>query len=388
MEMEVEMESSLETSGAMDQDGATADTSTLDKTSAYATVRTRSEYEKLVKNSIDSVKIKEELLDYEDDDPCYYNHHGEVFYEGSHPRACAAAATSNNNTFIAPSMAAISESPTNFDTDKTIGAPQGSRAYTAVRAARRAASCLRYLNSAPVEHERVGNGTFMHSGDERHIRTGIGSDLGTRINWTCSFGRPAGSCHTCLGGRHEALKSAEGGPVAILAADQSFPACLPASEGECLRVVRVEDGSLREVVLALVDCIGKHELSTGTIVLLGSVTHLATVGSAQYALDWVRSRFWLKDRLGDKVTIIPAPVVPTSGIEGISVVRSLIEVLEWFMALDSTEALLAKQYFQHFLTTHLGSTEHGVELNERQCLRLPVSLDSRVFFYHGERGLG
>jgi len=155
-----------------------------------------------------------------------------------------------------------------------------------------------------------------------------------------------------------------------------------------LRVVRVEDGSLREVVLALVDCIGKHELSTGTIVLLGSVTHLATVGSAQYALDWVRSRFWLKDRLGDKVTIIPAPVVPTSGIEGISVVRSLIEVLEWFMALDSTEALLAKQYFQHFLTTHLGSTEHGVELNERQCLRLPVSLDSRGFFTTVSEGWG
>jgi len=176
--------------------------------------------------------------------------------------------------------------------------------------------------------------------------------------------------------------------VAILAADQSFPACLPAYDGECLRVVRVEDGSLREVVLALVDCIGKGELSTGTVILLGSITHMATVGTAQYALDWVRSRFWLKDRLGDRVTIIPAPVVPLGGIEGTSVIRTLMEVSEWFTVVDSTEALLAKHYTRQFINAHLGSTEHGVELNERQCLRLPVSFDSRGFLTMVSEGWG
>ena len=210
MDVESSLATSMETSGGSERNHTPDGTSscTSPRASSLAMVRTRSEYEKLVKNSIDSIKVKEELLDYEDDDPRYYDYHSDVFCDGAHTVASASAAATASNSFSNVSSSAPSiEAPTN----SIESAPLGSRAYLAVRAARRAASSLRQLNSAPVAQEKTGSGSFMHLGDERHIRTGIGSDLGTRINWTSSFGRPAGICHTCLGGRHEALRAGGGG---------------------------------------------------------------------------------------------------------------------------------------------------------------------------------
>ena len=81
----------------------------------------------------------------------------------------------------------------------------------------------------------------------------------------------------------------------LVAADQSFPACVPSPDaGECLQVVRVEDGSLQEVIHALADAVRSGTLVKSTVIALGSISHLAEVGSAQYITDWVRSRHWLK----------------------------------------------------------------------------------------------
>ena len=63
-----------------------------------------------------------------------------------------------------------------------------------------------------------------------------------------SFDVPSASCTTCLTDEHEAWQRREGGPIAFVLTDQHFPANAPASgEGECLRVVRIEDGSLWEL---------------------------------------------------------------------------------------------------------------------------------------------
>ena len=60
-----------------------------------------------------------------------------------------------------------------------------------------------------------------------------------------------------------------GKQIVIVAADQSFPACVPSTDSrECIRVVRVEDGSLQEVIHALADAIGQSKLGTGTIIAL------------------------------------------------------------------------------------------------------------------------
>ena len=341
-------------------------------TPALNTVRTRSDLSKLMAIKQGTVEIKDELLDYTDDDEKYDNYQDEVVIldDSLLDEDENSDTVDSNDRPIVPRIADTVQS--------SIKTKVLNRAYIAVQAARRAASSARPLNPTPTSTARISMGTLYPARDDRSTRTSITSNLGQRLNWSSSFGRPDGLCGTCVGGRHAAFKAVGGGPVALVATDQCFPACLPAAGGECLRIVRVEGGALREIVLALADCIGGNALVKGTVILIGSVSHLADVGTAQYALDWVRSRQWLLERYGtDNVVVLPVAPVPIDGIEGASVIRSQLEITHWFASMDSTEALLGKKSMQHFANLHLGKKAQGVDMNERQCLRLPVSLDSR-----------
>jgi len=62
---------------------------------------------------------------------------------------------------------------------------------------------------------------------------------------SCSFNPRLAMCYTCFREPHKAFQGREGEPVALVLSDQSFPANVPAvDDGECIRVMRVEDGSL------------------------------------------------------------------------------------------------------------------------------------------------
>jgi hypothetical protein len=58
---------------------------------------------------------------------------------------------------------------------------------------------------------------------------------------------------TCLNGPHDAWQGRDGQPVVVVAGDHHFPANIPArEEGECIKILRVENGSLAEITGELV----------------------------------------------------------------------------------------------------------------------------------------
>ena len=166
--------------------------------------------------------------------------------------------------------------------------------------------------------------------------------------------------------------------MAIIAADQCVPACLPAMDGECIRIIRTEDGSLADTMYALADTVGSSRLVQGTVILLGSVSHLAKVGTAQYLTDWVRSRWWLRNCLGVDILILPLSPIPVSGIQGSSLIRSLLEAATWFTTLSDTESALMKVTHQHFIASNLAKIEERKWADSRQILRVPAGLDTKA----------
>ena len=155
-------------------------------------------------------------------------------------------------------------------------------AHTTVKAARRAASSRRQLNPFPTVVERASFSTsFTSGGDERILRCHISHNLKERTSTSHSFDTRKKNCTSCVSGAHAALAGGSGQPIVCVAADQSFPACVPATDtNECIRVVRVEDGSLQEVIHALADAVGTSKIGIGTVIALGSISHLAEVGTA------------------------------------------------------------------------------------------------------------
>ena len=74
-------------------------------------------------------------------------------------------------------------------------------------------------------------------------------------------------------------------------ADQSFPACFPTGgEGECLKILRLEDGTLSDLTSIFLDTVKHFIVPAGSVVLLHSSSHLAWAGPAAYCEDFVRAR--------------------------------------------------------------------------------------------------
>ena len=131
-------------------------------------------------------------------------------------------------------------------------------------------------------------------------------------------------------------------------------ACTPSKDnGECMRTVRVEDGSLQDIMYALADTVGNAKLAEGTVILLGSVSYLGEVGTAQYLTDWCKSRWWLKNRFGEGCHILPLMPVPSQDIKGTGLVRSLLETLTWFESQHATETILLRDMLRNYILVHI-----------------------------------
>jgi hypothetical protein len=112
--------------------------------------------------------------------------------------------------------------------------------------------------------------------------------------------------------------------------------------------------------------------------MLGSVSHMAQVGTEHYITDWVRSRWWIRDRLGENIIVLPLAPIFVDGLYGKSVIRSMVEVISWFIALSATEAVLMKSTLQSILDTQFRCTEGQGWQADRQCFRLPAGLDTKA----------
>ena len=170
----------------------------------------------------------------------------------------------------------------------------------------------------------------MGGGDERWLRNYNIHKLDTQMNISCSFNPRTGFCYTCKGEPHKATQGRNGEAVAFVVSDQSFPANVPAmGEGECLRVMRVEDGSVHEIAEAFLELVKRKMVRPGSLVMLGSLTQLARVGTAFYAVEWCRARDRIMRELGDVLVVPWFPLLSDEAI-GQHLVRSLAEFMDWF----------------------------------------------------------
>jgi hypothetical protein len=77
-------------------------------------------------------------------------------------------------------------------------------------------------------------------------------------------------------------------PLCFVLSDQCFPPLIPAEgDEECLKILRIEDGSLRELVTAFPDTTKGFAVPAGSVVVLSSASYLARVGTATYASEFV-----------------------------------------------------------------------------------------------------
>jgi hypothetical protein len=156
-------------------------------------------------------------------------------------------------------------------------------------------------------------------------------------NITCTFDPRSLTCLTCKF-EHPVLET-KGGcntPVTLVLSDQSFPPAVEVGEGgNCLRIIRIEDGLLGEIADLALEMFPRG-LPENSIVLLGSGSHLLRVGSSGYSRAWVECNGKLA-LLGKSVQICPLPPILTGPNPG-TIYRSIVELRCWYAGVYGTDA--------------------------------------------------
>jgi hypothetical protein len=133
--------------------------------------------------------------------------------------------------------------------------------------------------------------------------------------------------------------------VVVFISDQNFPPVLPADNNKCVVVIRVEEGRLFEIENAFGDVFTGHctphgRFPQGSVVLIGSLSHLGRYGLESYAIDLVKTMASVAARVGGGVSVVPYVPVPLGGIDGGEAIRALFDLDSWLLGTCPTAGAL------------------------------------------------
>jgi hypothetical protein len=175
---------------------------------------------------------------------------------------------------------------------------------------------------------------MVDSGDGRILSGGLKMALNTKQIVTTSFD----SSWYCYGCAFHNIRPAMrtrgevgGSPrQAIVLSDQNFPAMLPVSGNAlCFKIIRIESGPISALVDMLLDLVGNRVVPAGSVILIGSVTHLADVGLSAYVSDMLEAEKKMRERLGRDLRVVPLPPMLMSGVDSGVLIREQFEFYTW-----------------------------------------------------------
>ena len=227
------------------------------------------------------------------------------------------------------------------------------------------------------------SGSFELPSDERQQLVQNFHRVHDKINVSMSVDPKELVCLTCPE-KHAFVKVGQAGlPVCIALTDQSFPPLITAKMSEsCVAVLRVEDGKLSDLDLLFRDVFRKHvspagNLPHGSVVMVGSVTHLSLSGLSCYAEELVRTIRSISVSAGNGTTVIPVIPMLLGGVTCPVLIRQLLDLDSWLLSsqlpsslsLPSTRSLAWEKIKSDNPVSDQSGTVHY-----EQSLDLPLSI--------------
>jgi hypothetical protein len=192
-----------------------------------------------------------------------------------------------------------------------------------------------------------------------------------RQNISCSFNLSNFTCNTCTSTEHpvlhrenERFNARDLVPQAFVVADQNFPGVLPVDgNGECVKIFRMEHGSIPELVESFLEFTKGYVVPAGTVVVLSSASHLAEVGMAAYAADFVGARLGLLSVFQGGLEVVHGFPIPLGGINDRACIRALPDFTDWLASVSDNTGrdLLASRNLFRKTVLAAGSPEASAD---------------------------
>jgi hypothetical protein len=116
-------------------------------------------------------------------------------------------------------------------------------------------------------------------------------------------------------------------PVCFVLPDQCFPSLIPVEgDRECIKVLRIEDGSLLELADVFLGLTRGFTVPAGSVVVLSSASYLALVGTATYAKDFAGT-WWAPWGAALSWFMESPSFILLSGTEDSALIRSMADML-------------------------------------------------------------
>ncbi len=223
-------------------------------------------------------------------------------------------------------------------------------------------------------------GCFANKGDKRHNLTVHRHNHATLRNISTSFDPNTLHCKACQGGHQVLRRMIEGSDVGLdnpplfVLADQNFPPIVPVGgEGECIKIVQVENGSLAELVEVFLGLTRGFDLPAGTVLLLSSASHAAFVGTADYAADFIRAAGQLRNAfMGGGVMVLHGIPFLIGGTVNTPAIRTMAEVEHWVHITANCTDNISATRKAFMASVRSDRTVHATQ----HIIRLPVSQTS------------
>ncbi len=185
------------------------------------------------------------------------------------------------------------------------------------------------MNGGWAEREDGKIGSFCVPGDGRASICHFRSVIEKKQFISTSFDPKNLLCSSCPDRGAHPVFWGEGIRQCFVLSDQNFPGSLPCASGECLKVVRIENGMLGEIVGCFLDLIKGRELPAGSTVTIFSATHLMMRGLSGYIKDLSTELARLDRIFRGGILSIPGIPVFLGGCEDKTLTREVIEFGNW-----------------------------------------------------------
>jgi hypothetical protein len=216
-------------------------------------------------------------------------------------------------------------------------------------------------------------GTLFTKGDNRLSTCTVRSIFTTKQNISYSFEPSTFDCLTCSGENAHKVAGPTAGRQVFVLTDHCFPPLIQ-SKGGCVQVIRLEFATIMELGNIFTDVITGSSLPVGSVVLISSASHLASVGTAGYAEDVVRCTKLLLQAFRDGITVKHGVPILMEGTDSPELIRSLSEIDGWLSHLNGGDSFpLAARKAALLAQKNAGS---GTQADFSQRIRLPKNLST------------
>jgi hypothetical protein len=174
-------------------------------------------------------------------------------------------------------------------------------------------------------------GSFFNSGDNRILRTVYQEDPLSLSVTSLSFNPVTWECSQCPK-KHKVFDQGGGGkcsvPVIILS-DQNFPGVLPMVSGNCLSIIRLEQGKIDELGDLLIKILPKGGLPRGTVIVVGSLSQLQKENVSGYATACVKIVKRFDSFFKKTVKTVPFVPPPMGGCDNPRMGKDILDLCHW-----------------------------------------------------------